>query len=123
MNALDLAHSAYATAAPVRSPQATEYQAFARITQRLKSLAANRTDFGALAAALSDNRRLWTILAVDVAGQENALPQALRARLFYLAEFTEHHSRRVLKGEAEVGPLIEINSAIMKGLRAQAEAT
>ena len=113
------ARSAYsAPGAPVRTPRSTEYDAIARITARMKAAQDNAaTGFAQLAAALHDNRRLWTVLATDVAGAGNALPEALRARLIYLAEFTDQHSRRVLAGEADAGPLIEINTAVMRGLR------
>ena len=66
-----------------------------------------------------DNRRLWTILAADVSLPENPLPAPLRARLFYLAEFTQAHSRKVLLGQARADILVDINTAIMKGLRSE----
>lgn len=122
MNAHSLATAAYASTAPLQSAQSTEYRAFAKVTQKLVDRVKGPRDFPALAAAIAENRRLWTLLAVDVADKDNALPQTLRASIFYLAEFTESHSRQVLKGEADLIPLIEINSAIMKGLRAQMEA-
>jgi hypothetical protein len=34
-----------------------------------------------------------------------------------LAEFTTHETRRILKDEADVGILIEINAAILQGLQ------
>lgn len=117
MNALDQARSAYAaTAAPVRTPRATEYDAFARITRRLKASGRDRKHFPALAAAITDNRKLWTLLAAEVAEPGNGLPADLRARIFYLAEFTEHQSRRILRGEATADVLVEINTAVMRGL-------
>ena len=51
-----------------------------------------------------------------------ALPDDLRARIFYLAEFTDQHTRKVLNGRDTAGPLIEINTAIMRGLRPAPEA-
>ena len=117
MNALDQARSAYAaTAAPVRTPRATEYDAFARITRRLKAAGRDRHDFPALAAAITENRKLWALLAAEVAETGNALPDDLRARIFYLAEFTVHQSRRILRGEATADVLVEINAAVMRGL-------
>jgi flagellar protein FlaF len=119
VNALQMAQKAYSAPSQnqMRTPRATEYAAFARITARLKAAeAAERKNFPALAAALAENRRLWTMLAADVAGADNGLPQSLRARIFYLYEFTTHHSRQVLNGKADVAPLIEVNTAIMRGL-------
>lgn len=119
MNAMQQAQAAYRTAAhPIRTPRGAEFDAFARITSRLK--AANSQgpmQFGELARAIHDNRRLWTILATDVAGADNQLPKELRARILYLAEFTRLHSGQVLRAGASAQPLIEINTAIMRGLR------
>jgi flagellar protein FlaF len=77
----------------------------------------------ALAAAVHDNRRLWTILAADVADPANPLPAALRARLVYLAEFTRVHSGKVLREGASPDPLIEINIAVMRGLSGAEDAS
>jgi flagellar protein FlaF len=55
-------------------------------------------------------------MAADVSDVSNALPAALRAQIFYLAEFTEIHSRKVMNGDATADALIEINSAILRGL-------
>ncbi|MCL4189806.1 MAG: flagellar biosynthesis regulator FlaF [Rhodobacteraceae bacterium] len=122
MTPLSQARAAYAGhAQPTRTARGTEYELFARVTHRLKSAEAlGRDGFAALAGALHDNRQLWTALAGDVASPGNALPAALRARIFYLAEFTALHSSRVLAREAGPGVLIEINTAMMRGLRAGA---
>ena len=121
MNAVDMAKKAYgANATPVRTPRSTEYALFARVTQRIRAASRMPRDIAELAHALHDNRRLWTTLAVDVADGGNALPQSLRSRIFYLNEFVGHHSRKVLKGEAQAEPLIEINTAVMRGLGQEA---
>lgn len=117
MNALNLARNAYASpAAPVRTDRATEHDAFAKVTHKLRSLnqKSNPTEF---VNALHDNRQLWTLLAVDVADESNKLPQSLRAQIFYLAEFTDQHTSKVLAGKADTLPLVDINTAIMAGLR------
>lgn len=119
MNASILAKTAYANPGqPTRTLRGTEYEIFARVTHRLKQAGANaKADFTALARALYENRRLWTTLAADVASPDNELPEQLRARLFYLNEFTQTHSRKVLSGDATVDVLIDINTSIMRGLR------
>ena len=61
-------------------------------------------------------------MATQVADAKNALPQGLRAQIFYLAEFTLQHSRKALSGGASVRPLIEINTAVMRGLRGEGQA-
>lgn len=114
-----LAHRAYAqSAAPTRTPRDTEYEAISKITHRLKSAAARQaTDFGGFVQALHENRRLWSVLATGVSDAQNDLPRDLRARIYYLAEFTEHHSSLVLGKTATVEPLLEINMSVLRGLR------
>ncbi|MGB3177445.1 MAG: flagellar biosynthesis regulator FlaF [Albidovulum sp.] len=118
-----MAQTAYASAAvPTRTGRGTEYEIFARVTHRLKAAATGTgADFAATVRALHDNRTLWTALAADVAIATNELPQALRAQIFYLAEFTTQHTRKVLAGTAEPDVLIEINMSVMRGLRGMEE--
>ena len=119
MNAIEQARQAYAgPQSPVRTGRQAEHQVFSTVTARLSAALQPPGDLARLASALHDNRRLWTRLAVDVADRDNGLPQELRARLFYLAEFTHHHSQRVLEGEAERQVLVDINTAVMRGLGA-----
>lgn len=119
MNAAVMARSAYGT--PVRGTRThreNEYELFARTTRKLREAHERKdTDFPALAAAVHENRALWMALAVDVADDENALPQGLRAQIFYLAQFTAQHSQKVLLDAADVQALVFVNSCIMKGLR------
>ncbi|KUJ78993.1 flagellar biosynthesis regulator FlaF [Ruegeria profundi] len=114
-----VAQRAYAqTAAPTRTPRDTEFEAISRITHRLKAATAQRkTDYAGFVQALHENRRLWTVLATGVMDSDNALPDDLRARIFYLAEFTEQHSTQILSNNATVEPLLEINMAVLRGLR------
>jgi flagellar biosynthesis activator protein FlaF len=116
---LQTSQHAYAShKAPVRSARAIEYDLLARATQRLALAWAQREkNFPALVAALSDNQKVWSAFAVDVADPENALPAPLRARLFYLYEFTAQHSRKVLEDGASPEVLTDINIAVMRGLR------
>ncbi len=120
MNAIRQAQAAYGqTNQPIRTMRGTEYEAVARITHRLKSAAAKEPlDIAELAMAIHENRNLWTLFATEVADRDNPLPQELRALIFYLAEFTNVHSSKVLRGEAAADALIEVNTAIMRGLRA-----
>lgn len=126
MNALQLARTAYASpaaASRVRTQQDTEYDALARASHRLYAAMkeGQKKSFPELVSALHENRKLWTILAMNVADKANELPESLRAQIFYLAEFTQSHTSQVLRGKADAGVLVEINSAVMKGLRAQGE--
>ncbi|MBC7133490.1 MAG: flagellar biosynthesis regulator FlaF [Roseovarius sp.] len=101
----------------VRTPRAQEYDALARVTRALQMAEQTReSDFARLASAIHDNQRLWTIFAVDVADPKNELPVPLRARILALADFTRRHSGQVLREKAAVDPLVEINTALMRGL-------
>lgn len=118
MNAMQQAEHAYtANSIPIKSESQIEYDAFARISRKMKTTNLNReNDFPSFTKALNDNRDLWRILAINVADSSNSLPQKLRAQIFYLAEFTDAHTRDVLSNNASIDPLTDINLAIMRGL-------
>lgn len=119
MNAIRQAQSAYGQEnRSIRTARGMEYDAVARITHRLKSAAARQPfSMAELAGAVADNRRLWTLFATQVADNDNPLPRQLRAQVLYLAEFTAQHSRKVLNRQADVGAMIDVNTAVMRGLR------
>lgn len=105
----------------VRSPRSIEYDLFARMTQRLVAAWQGRSgNLPVLAEALNENTRMWRVLALDVAGPGNGLPPDLRARLFYLYEFTAEYSRGLLAGTGSIEVLVDINTAVMRGLRGEA---
>jgi flagellar protein FlaF len=115
------ARSVYARPeAPQKTPRSLEYDLLARITKRLaQAAAARRENFPALMAALDENLRLWSTLASDVADSGNTLPSKLRAQLFYLYEFTNLHSKAVRADKGSVEVLVDINTAVMRGLRGE----
>lgn len=115
MNAILKAQNAYAPVVPaILTPRAIEVRIMTGITARLS----RHTDsFPALAQAIHDNRCMWIALAVDVADSDNGLPAPLRAQIFYLAEFVNQHSARVLRGDADATALIDVNTSIIRGLR------
>ena len=105
---------------PVKSMRSIEYDLFARVTKRMTAAWAARSgDFAGLVRALHDNTTMWRTLASDVAEPKNGLPKALRARLFYLYEFTAQHSPKILDDRASVDVLVDINTAVMRGLRGE----
>jgi flagellar biosynthesis activator protein FlaF len=117
VNAFAQAQRAYApTQAPTKTARGVEYDVIARISHRMKH-AIQQDDFAALAGALYENNKLWTALAVDVANPNNMLPDDLRARIIYLADFTRQHSHKVMQKKDTAVPLLEINAAILKGLK------
>ena len=109
---------------PVRTNRSHEYDLLARCTQQLAMAWTNRkTSFPSLAVALTENLQLWSALAADVAESGNGLPAPLRAQLFYLYEFTASHTRAVLDGRGSVEVLVDINTAVMRGLRGDGGAS
>jgi len=118
-----LANSAYNSVnSAVKTERGTEHAAFERVTAQLSRASGPDASMPQRAAALHDNRRLWTLMAANVADDNNALPQSLRAQIFYLAEFTLQHSRKALTDGQPIAPLIDINTAVMRGLRGEAQA-
>lgn len=119
MNALNLARHAYdKQSAIMRTPRDMEYEAFSRVTRQLQKIQNEKHHSPTeLARALHENRRLWTVLACDVMSDGNQLPDALKAQILYLSEFSNQHSRKILQNQDDVQPLIEINTAVMRGLR------
>ena len=118
MNAHALAHAAYGQANTAQKhPRSAEYDVISRITARLRrAVEDNPANFAQLVDAMTENRRLWTELAVDLASPGNALPAPLRVQLLQLAQFTLRHSEEVLAGRADAAVLIDINLAILRGL-------
>ncbi|MEJ6396350.1 flagellar biosynthesis regulator FlaF [Yoonia sp. 208BN28-4] len=123
MNAIELAQKAYApTQFPLKSHRAVEAQLIAQITARLRKADANRAEnFPQLVAALHDNRQMWLTLAIDLADEDNGLPDTLRAQLFALAQFTHTYTQNVLQNGVSAATLVDINTAILRGLN-QSEA-
>jgi flagellar protein FlaF len=118
---LKQAMSGYAASTTaVRTERGSELRAFEMVTRRLNQ-AEQSGAFTRLSAALHENRKLWTILAIDVADETNQLSQSLRAQIFYLAEFVDAHTSRVLAGKSSAAALIDVNQAVMRGLRGQGE--
>jgi len=83
----------------------------------------SKSNFAAFVKALHNNQRLWTALVVDVADAQNPFPKALKARIAYLAEFTNHQTRLILRKKASVMPLLEINMAVLRGLKKEGPVT
>ena len=118
--------SAYACGLrPIRTARDSEYAVFAQVTGRAPRgrRDATRPPFRQLARAVIDNQRLWGTLARGPdARRQRAAGRRCARSLISLAEFVRRHSLAVLGGRASVAPLIDINTAIMKGLRGDVEA-
>ncbi|MCK0168269.1 flagellar biosynthesis regulator FlaF [Jannaschia sp. S6380] len=116
------AAAAYAAIDPsLTSPARGEAMVFADVTRRLEAVFGDdRATASRKAAALHDNRRLWRAAAEACAGDDNAMPEALRVSLLGLAGFVERHTSQVLEGSGEAAILCEINRRVAAGLSAGA---
>jgi len=95
-----------------------EYKVLASVTAALSRI--DMDEIGAqtkLAEALIDNVKLWNIFFLDLVNPNNTLPLPLKTNLISLAEFTQAHTLKVFKGEADHKVLIDINQSIASGLR------
>ena len=119
MNGFMAAEVAYnKEASLLQAPRQAEYAIFAKITHRLSATEKQNSEaFTDYVYALHQNRKLWSAIARDVADGENQLPPSLRAQIFYLAEFTHLYTSKILSENAAVQPLIDVNIAIMRGLK------
>ena len=95
-------------------PRQTEYRLFARVTKAM--IDAQGGTQAELIRALAWNRRLWITLEADCAQDDNKLPVTIRAGIISLALWVQRHTRMVLKGVADIEPLIVVNRSIMEGL-------
>lgn len=119
MNAINDAKNGYLqNMTSTKSARRMEYEVVARVTHRLRDAANNaRRDYPGYVAALEDNRQLWQIFALEVIDKDNPLPEDLKARIFYLAEFSNLHTKKILREKVSALPLLEINMAILRGLK------
>jgi flagellar biosynthesis regulator FlaF len=108
-------------------PRAIEYRVLARVSGLLESALGTDAGPAALPGAIHENRMVWTAFATDLAEDGNAWDLALRARLLSLARWVFAESDRVLREKKNPHALIDVNRAVMLGLRphhaAQPDAT
>ena len=108
------AYAAYREASiTADDPRAIEYKLMAKAATALELSAEDPIQ---LPAAIFDNRRLWQTLVTDLSDPGNKLPDRMKADLIGLGLFVERHSEKVLRREADVAVLIDINRTVMKGL-------
>jgi flagellar protein FlaF len=105
------------------TPRDAEYRLFAQVTRALMALKSTpREDYSAWMDALHWNRRMWAQLADDCSQDGNALPSETRAHIISLSLFVHRHTSQVMRKEADLETLIDLNRTIMQGLSARQEA-
>ncbi len=125
MNTHAMAVAAYGNPTKAhKTARDAEYEVVARITARLREAhLGGAFSFPALAEALTENRRLWTEFASDLSSDNNQLPDELKAQILYLARFTLTQTEAILNGRGSAETLIEINTAILRGLAGREHAS
>lgn len=120
MSTQQLAQQSYTnTQRELASDKSVELRVFTSITSRLR--ATDTDELGGtikLFEALGDNVKLWNILLVDLSNPENPFPLDLKTSIIELAEFTQIHTLKIYAGEATHQVLVDINQAMINGLRA-----
>ena len=97
-----------------------EGAAFDHVIARLERAknADKGADAGPRAAAIDAAGQLWTVLLQDLAGADNALPEALRAQLISVGLWIMREIARLRAGAGDdLDALIAINQSIRSGLR------
>jgi flagellar protein FlaF len=106
------------TITETEEPREIERKVFLQITGELER--ASREDKFPLSPtaldALNRNQKLWGELMFDCAYKDNPLPDQLKAGIISLALFVDRHTPHVISGEKDMGPLLEINRNIIRGL-------
>jgi flagellar protein FlaF len=105
------------------TPRDIEYRLFADVTRALLALKSTpRDEFRGWMDALHWNRRVWAALADDCAQPGNTLPESTRAQIISLSLFVHRHTSQVMRQEADLDTLIDLNRMIMQGLSPGAAA-
>ena len=89
---------------------------FEDVTAALQDASTPNTPFPRRIAAVHRNRELWLALTCDVASEDNALSDSLRASIISLGLWVFRETSRVMRDGGPLGDLIEINRSIMRGL-------
>lgn len=99
------------------APRDLEFRAFGLVTAGLIDAAQRgRAELGVLVEALDQNKRLWAMLADDCISPDNKLAPPLKAQVISLSLWVARHSGEVLRTDAAIEDLIEVNRSIMEGL-------
>jgi flagellar protein FlaF len=96
------------------TPREAERRALSMVIGKL--LEAKDQGGSALAEACYLNERLWNVFRADLSMPENGLPAPLKAQLLSLALWVQRYTSQVIRGEAELDPLIAVNRNIYEGL-------
>lgn len=99
-----------------------EIELFSTVTARLNTHKNSNDDSDLrlspdMARDLLENAKLWQILMLDLLSADNQLDMSLKNSLISLAEFTQSHTQKVFRGDGTIDVLIDVNTAILNGLK------
>ena len=98
-------------------PRLMEYRLFGEVTRALmEAQKADKLEYGLIAEALGWNRRMWAVLGIECASEDNGLPAELRASIISLSIWVDKYTSKVMLGDGDIADLIDINRIIMAGL-------
>lgn len=113
------AYGRVAKVAP-RAPRELEAELLMKAAAQLHRARQNWPEVGGeLDAALTFNRRLWTILATSATDPENPLPSGLKQNIADLGIFVLNRTMQMLSNPEpeKLDALVTINSELAAGLR------
>jgi len=111
------------TAKTVESPREREAALLVRSASMLQNIQDNwSSQSERLSAALTFNRKLWTVFLTSATNEDNPLPREVRQNIANLGIFILNQTREILLAPepAKLDVLVQINRQIAAGLRAQA---
>lgn len=124
---------AYRASPDLTTPRALEYTAFSHATSALSRIAREVPNQSSPAAltdhcakrldALHRNLMLWTVVFAAVADPGNKLPKGLCVQIAELAQFVSRYTDEARKTDVDLEPLIDVNLAIMRGLRGDVQTS
>ena len=110
-------HAAYKSVQNVtEDSRSVEYRLLGQVTGELIAASEDSQDVARRVSALQWNRQMWSAFRIDLVGEDNKLPEDLKAKLISLSFFVDRETTDVLYERSNFNALIEINRSIMKGL-------
>ena len=111
------AYETFDTTSSIKSQKQIESEVFLNVTRRLRASQNTKScNYSSFVEAISKNRKLWTLLCTDILHPQNELSTHIKANIFYLNDFVQSYSGRILSEGITVEQLIDINQSIIRGL-------
>ena len=104
------------------NPRSTEYRLFGQVTGALIDAQREGKKGVGLIDAIDWNRRMWSTLAIDCMDEKNMLSRELKAQIVSLSIWVGKYSSQVVRDNASIDPLIDVNRTVMQGLATKPEA-